>query len=834
MSKRASMTQSAGVTKRVGMTERVATKWVDATGRSGAAKRGGPNRSGLGHALQTLLKEAAAACGRLMALRHLFLSYQGTDNEIPVRREQATILFGVTLLFALLGIGSCTLFTLAFEQHVNPGVTAAYLTVIALYVALVAGGLRWKRRQDDAAFIRRSVVCLVGLGIAWGILVNLFAMDARPEQQGILIGLIMALVSTPMLGVPLSVALAFYIPISIFCSIAIFTQPVQAVAVFSFVGFLEFALIGLVYMNKTILERSIGRLNLQKEHETIRVFLREYEEVSSDWLWETDSYGIFRNVGTRMATALQIDKASLENLAMLDFLGRSETEEDDFERLVLFVQERNAFRDAALAVSIGGKIRWLSLTGHPIYDETGAFRGFRGIASDVTEARIGRQKIEFLARHDGLTGLLNRQAFVDELSAACHPLAPGRFALLLVDLDNFKGINDDLGHLAGDDVLRTVADRLRASIRPGDIAARIGGDEFAVLLSGVEQADALDIADRITRALAAHLLIENLAIAPGGSIGVSLYPMHGTDTEVLMRRADLALYRAKERGKSISYLFESAFETEHLGRIRLQAELASAFDTGQIFLHYQPIVDVRSGDIVSVEALVRWRHPTRGILSASDFMPGAEAGDLMERLGEYVLRLACHAAAGWRRPVPVAVNLSPKQLRSGRFVSILTTCLLESGLVPGRLSLEMTETVFLASSERTVSQLDAVRALGVRIVLDDFGTGYSSLTYLRGFDVDGIKIDASFTRDLPDSHKVAAIVRTIGRLASDMNIYVVAEGVETIEQLNWLRGNGIAFAQGYLLGKPGEDTVFSGAQNAWQDDMLSLTDGRSPLSAGWK
>ncbi len=779
-------------------------------------------RPGLGHAMRELLSEAVAGFQRLVALRRLFLSYQGTDNECPVRREQATILFGITLLFAFLGVGSCTLFTLAFQQNMKPGITTAYISVIMLYVGLVAGGLRWRRRRDDAAFIRLSVMFLLGLGIAWGVLVNLFARDARPDQQGMLIGLIMALVSTPMLGVPLSAALAFYLPISAFCSIAIFAQPIQGAAVYSFVGFLLFGLIGLLYMNKTILERSIGRLNLQKEHETIRVFLREYEEVSSDWLWETDSHGIFRNVGARMATAMQMDKTRLENLSMLDFLGRRKKEADDFERLVLFVQERNAFRDATLAVSISDQVRWLSLTGHPVYDETGTFRGFRGIASDVTEARIGRRKIEFLARHDGLTGLLNRQAFVDELGAACHALMPARFALLLVDLDNFKGINDDLGHLAGDDVLRTVADRLRASIRPGDIAARIGGDEFAILLNGVEQTDALEIAERIIRALAAHLLIENLAIAPGGSIGVSLYPIHGTDTEVLIRRADLALYRAKERGKNLAVLFEAVFEHEHLGRIRLQAELASAFDTGEIFLHYQPIVDVRSGNIVSVEALVRWRHPTRGILSASDFMAGAEASDLMERLGEHVLRLACHAAAGWRNPIPVAVNLSPKQLRSGRFVSVLTTCLLESGLLPARLSLEMTETVFLASSERTVSQLDAVRGLGVRIILDDFGTGFSSLTYLRGFDVDGIKIDASFTRDLPGSQKVAAIVRTIGRLASDMNIYVVAEGVETVEQLHWLRGNGIAFAQGYLLGKPGDESVFSGSQSTLQDGILSL------------
>ena len=389
---------------------------------------------------------------------------------------------------------------------------------------------------------------------------------------------------------------------------------------------------------------------------------------------------------------------------MFDFLSGDAHEGDDVASLIQFMQERTAFRDAGLAITIGERVRWLSLTGHPVYDETGAFRGFRGIGSDVTEARIGRQKIEYLARHDGLTGLLNRQAFVDELRAACHGSAADPFALLLIDLDNFKGINDDLGHLAGDVALRIVADRLRGSIRLGDVGARIGGDEFAVLLRGAEHPDALEIAARITDALSANLLIDDLAITPGGSIGVSLHPIHGTDTEVLMKRADLALYRAKERGKNATYLFEFELEHAYLGRMRLQAELASALDKGQIFLHYQPIVDVRSGEIVSAEALVRWRHPTRGVLTAGVFMPGAEASDLMDRLGEYVLQLACCSAATWQRPVPVAVNLSPKQLRSGRFVPILKNCLIESGLLPARLSLEMTETVFLASSERIVSR----------------------------------------------------------------------------------------------------------------------------------
>ncbi len=766
------------------------------------------------------LKQAGAVVQWMLSLSRLFRSYQGTDNEQPVRRDQAAILFSVTFLFAFLGVGSCVLFTLAFEQHMVFAINATCTVIIALYVCLVAGAVQWKRHRNDAAFIRRSVIVFVGLGVAWGVLVNMFGLIAQPNQQGILIGLIMALVSTPMLGVPLSAALAFYLPISLFSAVAVLTQPIQVVAVLSFLGFLVFALIGIVNINKTILERSLSRLNLQKEHETIRVFLHEYEEISSDWLWETNVEGFFRNVGSRMATALRIDKRRLENLSVFAMHARRRHQEDDLARIVQFMRERNAFKDATILVPKGRSLRWLSLTGHPIYDDRGIFRGFRGIGSDVTAAQIGRRKIEFLATHDPLTGLLNRKAFVDAIGAACEGERLDRFALLLIDLDSFKSINDNLGHMAGDDVLKTTADRLRAIMRESDVAARIGGDEFAVLLSGVDEAAALDIAARISTALAQPLLIQNLAVRPSGSVGISVYPEHGRDEESLMRRADLALYRAKERGKDAACLFDFEFEREYLGRLRLQAELAAALDSGQIFLHFQPIVDVRSRDIVSVEALVRWRHPTRGVLSADVFMPTAELSDLMERLGEYVLRLACFAAESWSTPIPVAVNLSPKQLRSGRFVSGLKSCLAESGLLPGRLSLEVTETVFLAASTGILSQLEEVRALGVRIILDDFGTGYSSLTYLRGFDVDGIKIDASFTRDLPGSGKVAAIVRTIGRLASDMNIYVVAEGVETVEQLDWLASNGIPFAQGYLLGKPGPDSVFSSIPRARQDLAL--------------
>ncbi|WP_264787291.1 putative bifunctional diguanylate cyclase/phosphodiesterase, partial [Gluconobacter japonicus] len=293
--------------------------------------------------------------------------------------------------------------------------------------------------------------------------------------------------------------------------------------------------------------------------------------------------------------------------------------------------------------------------------------------------------------------------------------------------------------------------------------------------------------------------------SPSVSIGIAVSPVHGETTDLLFRRSDLALYAAKER-RNICCLFETGMEVSYFNRIRLRDDLTKSLERNEFFLDYQPIFDTLTRRPISVEALVRWQHPTDGVVGPNAFIATAESCDLIEELGAYVLYAACSEAMKWPVPLPVAVNISPKQLRSGRLPALIQECLLQTSFPAERLILEVTESVFLAETTRTLTQLAAIRARGVRLVLDDFGTGYSSLTYLRGFDVDGIKVDASFTRDIVQSQKVAAIVRTIARLACDMNVYVVAEGVETDEQLSWLEQNGIAFAQGYLLGRPQSPT----------------------------
>ena len=740
----------------------------------------------------------------IVQVRAIIRTYSRIPLEPALRTEQASILFYTICLFFAFGTSTCTLFTVAFDGWEHLQIAITFGAVLTLYGFLLGNAVRWRYRRDDVPFIRSSVGLLVCLGIAWGALICEFASTSSQQEQPILIGLAMALVSAPMLGVPLAAALAFYVPAAFFTLIAVLyaLQPLDVAAVLSFLGFLAFAFTGLVYMNKTIMDRLIDRLNLQREHEIVRVFLREYEEVSTDWLWETDALGRLHNVGARMAEVLQRPAIHLEQVSFgqLPLIEGDETVPRD--TLIEAFTRRSAFRDLSIGVKTGETISLLNLTGHPVYDEAGLFRGFRGIGSDVTKARAARRQIEFLASHDGLTGLLNRQTFVAEVEAASRS-HPGTFALLLIDLDDFKAINDDLGHLMGDHLLETIAARLDLLCGDGDHAARIGGDEFALLLRCADAGDAARLAERVRQDLQGDIANGNQLVPSGASLGVAVFPEHGLTAEQLMKRADLALYCAKTRGKGTFCLFEQFMETEYLGRLRLLAELASALDQDQIFVEYQPIVDVTSGQLVSTEALARWHHPVRGVLSAGEFIPSAESSELIERLGERVLRLACLAAMSWEEHIPVAVNLSPKQLRSGRFIGILEACLEESGLPPERLTLEVTESVFLGSSARAIAELDLIRARNVKIVLDDFGTGYSSLTYLRRFDVDGIKIDASFIRDLPGSRKVSAIVRTIGRLASDMNIYVTAEGVETNEQLRWLRNNGIAFAQGFLLGRSG-------------------------------
>jgi diguanylate cyclase (GGDEF)-like protein len=432
--------------------------------------------------------------------------------------------------------------------------------------------------------------------------------------------------------------------------------------------------------------------------------------------------------------------------------------------------------------------------------------GWVSTYDDITERRKSESRIAHMASHDALTDLPNRSFLLDRLSQLGSEAGQEEAkvpapltALLLLDLDRFKEVNDTLGHAAGDKLLRMVSERLRGLLGKDDFAARLGGDEFAILHPVTSADDTAELARHIIEALITPYDLEGHQANIGASIGISLAPVDGMDPEALLRCADLALYRAKGQGRGDFVFFESEMIASAHNRRILELELREALTLGQFEAHYQPQINVKTGLVSGAEALIRWRHPLRGLVAPSEFIPIAEEVGLIVPIGEWIMRQACRDAAQWREGLRVAVNLSAAQFRGSRLAEMVISALSAGGLAPGRLELEITESVLLEQTEVTLSTLHQLRSLGVRVSLDDFGTGYSSLSYLRSFPFDKIKIDRSFVREVTASANGAAIVRAIASLGASLGMETTAEGVETEEQLDLIRAEGCTEVQGFYF-----------------------------------
>lgn len=426
------------------------------------------------------------------------------------------------------------------------------------------------------------------------------------------------------------------------------------------------------------------------------------------------------------------------------------------------------------------------------------------VCSDVTERLRTEANLAYLARHDPLTGLLNRRHFIEAVSDALSGAGPGKgvTAVLCLDLDRFKGVNDTLGHPAGDALLRSVAARLSETVSTEGIVARFGGDEFSVLLEKTSLSAAKILAERLIHALSAPYCVDEQQALIGASVGIALAPLTGTDPEGLMKRADLALYHAKSSGKGVWRAYETSMTATAQVRRQLEIELREALVQGCFELHYQPCIDVVSGQTTGCEALLRWRHPSKGLVPPEEFISLAEEVGSIVPIGDWVLRQACHEAASWPEPLRVSVNVSAIQFRAGTVVHGVMAALTSSGLPPHRLELEVTESALVENEAETLKALAQLRSLGVLVAMDDFGTGYSSLSYLRSFPFDRIKIDRAFVREVSDNEECRAIVRAIIALGSNLGIAVTAEGVETDDQLDFVRDEGCAEAQGYRMSLP--------------------------------
>jgi len=432
--------------------------------------------------------------------------------------------------------------------------------------------------------------------------------------------------------------------------------------------------------------------------------------------------------------------------------------------------------------------------------------GWVATFEDVTERKRNEARIEHMASHDALTGLPNRIRFRQQIeTAVTHMRHEGDgIAVLCIDLDNFKKINDTLGHPIGDALLCDVAERLRAGLRVKDTPARLGGDEFAIVQIAGDQPMAADaLAERLVKLLSAPYSIHGHQIVIGASIGIAHAPEgESVDPDLLLKSADLALYSAKASGRGTHRVFEPQMDARAQSRRLLELGLHKALANGEFELAYQPFVDLRTGTFTGCEALLRWRHPERGMVSPGEFIELAEEIGLTDRIGEWVLMTACCEATAWPESVKVAVNVSPVQFKNKRLVQAVTRALNASGLSPLRLEIEITESVLLLDTGETLSILHELRGLGVTIAMDDFGTGYSSLSYLKSFPFDKIKIDQSFVRDMLDREDSLAIVRAVTSLGKTLGMVTIAEGVETQEQLEQVRAEGCIEAQGYLLSRP--------------------------------
>lgn len=546
-------------------------------------------------------------------------------------------------------------------------------------------------------------------------------------------------------------------------------------------------------------ERLESERELADTAKTVKILLNDYQAFGSDWLWEVDADGRMANVSRRFADAVGRAEGEIEGAFFLDLFEDGPDKAKLGERLA----EGSNFRDIAL--QLRGDGRWWKLSAGSIEDDAApGSRAMRGVAADITSSKNAEARIAHMALNDALTGLPNRISFNEridhELSRTA--ISGGKVALIAIDLDRFKEINDLRGHGAGDEVLRTLAQRMHAVLKEGEFLARIGGDEFSAVQSFHDQAALEDMLARLEQALAETIQLDGYEVLPGASIGVAIFPDDAQNRAGLISNADLAMYRAKGNLSSAVCFYEQSMDETVRARRALENDLRDAVANNRLMLHYQVQTSVSTGEIKGYEALLRWPHPQRGFVSPAEFIPLAEENGLILQIGEWVLRTACMEAAAWAPPYKVAINLSPVQFVHTDLPKLVRDVLTETGLAPERLELELTETTIFADKERSLHILRQIKALGVSIALDDFGTGYSSLETLRAFPFDKIKLDRSFMIEVESSPEAKAIIRAVLALGKSLHIPVLAEGIETQGQLSLLNTEGCDEAQGFLLGRP--------------------------------
>ena len=759
--------------------------------------------SGLFSLINGFVDPALGADGLPPALRQKLLRQQlGSVREMMPAMLAVTGVVSIVLL--VLTWGSTRFATLAATLSAING-----LQIHATWLAWKKAG----REQDSrpARPVGRAVTYALLLGSLWGLAFNVLPVDMSAALRaaatigagGLICVAMMALVNYPQ-------ALAAYtLPLIAGALGTVIGMGAMPTAWFEGVLLLTFASVmaGITFTHAAaFVAHRASEMQLADNSEIIDLLLGEFEQSTSDWIWGFDTDGSINRISRGFTAATGVSEMDLLGADFVHFL-QCVTPADDplMVHLERDIAGRNTFQHVELRVTAAGDDCWWSLTGKPAFDEAGTYLGYIGTGSNITERKLAERRITMLAHHDSMTGLLNRNKFTEQLNSSVARLerygAP--FAVMFLDLDNFKSVNDSRGHLTGDRLLAQVAQRIAERVREPDLAARLGGDEFAILLPNTGDADGVG---RLAEALIADIrrpyTIEGEQLGIGVSIGIAMAPVNGAQANEILRNADLALYRAKADGRSTYRLFENQMDSEARDRRQLEVELRDAMVRGQLALHYQPVVSTLDKEPVGFEALIRWNHPSRGLVYPATFIPVAELSSLIADIGDWTIEQACMAAASWPEHLTVAVNLSAKHFRLSDIALVVQKALAMSGLAANRLELEITENLLMENFDEVVPRLSALHQLGVTIAMDDFGTGYSSLSYLLKFPFDRIKIDRSFVHASGEDAVARETLKAIAALGRTLKVKITAEGVETEAQAVFLAELACHQLQGFHFGRP--------------------------------
>ena len=738
-------------------------------------------------------------------------------GQLEFEQLKATSRLVPSLLLGNIFLASVNYVAVADGPHLGPK-TFLYVMLcticlvgMAVWHKMVRAGTPNGRKGKSAPRQQMPFVFVaLMLGLLWAAIPPILAYIQSPQQLIMVSASIAAIFCVggfALAPMPMMAA-AFLLPImlSSFATLVASGSSQALLMAFALVLYVIFIIATAFSQTRSMVRVVVSGHEVEKQQKTISLLLRDFEKHSSDWLWETAADGHFLRPSERFC---EVSARSKPLLLQADIKALFTAEGADHHPSVdvLFgsMDRQASFNDLQVPIKFNGDLHWWSMTGTPNFDEAGAFTGYHGVGSDITLQKKSDERISFLAHNDALTGLFNRAHFTELLHQNVTRLERygAQFALMFLDLDHFKAVNDTFGHPMGDKLLVEVAARLRAIVPHGAFAARLGGDEFAILIPKSVTVDDMEaLAQQVLKSIVEPFEFDGEKMSVGVSIGMAIAPRHGTRPDQLLRNVDLALYRAKEGGRNAYKVFESGMDSQARERRALEFDLKFALDNKELELFYQPLMGTEENNAVGFEALLRWNHPIRGRISPAEFVPIAENTGLIKSIGEWVIREACRRAATWPSHLTVAVNLSAPQFDKDRIVDVVISALAQTGLAPHRLEVEITESLLIERPDEVLATLMRLKEIGVSIAMDDFGTGYSSLSYLLKFPFDKIKIDKSFISAIDEDKAARDVLRTIGSLGKTLGIRITAEGVETQEQVNFLRAIACDQLQGFFFAKP--------------------------------